>query len=65
MALSWWCLRGLLMQIRSTLNGGLAEVDDEFAAQLIEAGGWEAADKPVRKRRSHKPAPEKEPQNEE
>lgn len=52
------------MQIRSTLNGGIAEVDDDFAAELINAGGWEAADKPVRKRRS-KSAPVEEPKTEE
>ena len=55
------------MQIRSIQNGGLAEVSDEFGAELIEAGGWEAADKPVRKTRTPrpKPAPVEEPENEE
>lgn len=55
------------MQIRSILNGGLAEVSDEFAAELIAAGGWEAAEKPERKRQAPKPkpAPVEEPENEE
>ncbi len=45
--------------IRSALNGGLAEVDEELAKQLIEAGSWVAADeepKPARKPRTRKPA---------
>jgi hypothetical protein len=32
------------MQIRSTINGGVAEVDDEYGKRLIEAGGWEVAE---------------------
>ncbi|AXH48793.1 hypothetical protein SEA_STEAMY_18 [Mycobacterium phage Steamy] len=32
------------MKIRSTLNGGVAEVDDDYAERLIEAGGWEVAE---------------------
>ncbi|ASW31364.1 head-to-tail connector protein [Mycobacterium phage Lokk] len=58
------------MKIRSTINGGLAEVDDDYAAELIAGGNWEAADapKPARKPRSPrtpKPAPEEEPKSEE
>ena len=57
------------MKIRSTLNGGVAEVDDVFGKQLIEAGGWEAADapaeKPVRKPRVRKPAAAEETKSEE
>ncbi|WKW87232.1 hypothetical protein SEA_CHARGERPOWER_17 [Mycobacterium phage Chargerpower] len=30
------------MFIRSALNGGLCEVDEEFAAQLIASGQWVA-----------------------
>ncbi|UJD20857.1 hypothetical protein SEA_ZIMMER_19 [Mycobacterium phage Zimmer] len=44
------------MQIRSTINGGLAEVDDDYAERLIDAGGWEVAEalapKPKRIRRT-------------
>ncbi|AOZ61258.1 hypothetical protein SEA_DARTHPHADER_18 [Mycobacterium phage DarthPhader] len=45
------------MQIRCTLNGGVAEVDDELAERLIKTSGWEAADalpapKPKRIRRT-------------
>ncbi|QBJ00206.1 hypothetical protein SEA_PHARAOH_17 [Mycobacterium phage Pharaoh] len=46
------------MQIRSTINGGVAEVDDDYAERLIEAGGWELAEaltaphKPRRARRT-------------
>ncbi|QBP31042.1 hypothetical protein SEA_REFUGE_20 [Mycobacterium phage Refuge] len=45
------------MQIRSTINGGVAEVDDDYAERLIEAGGWEVAEalthtKPKRIRRT-------------
>ncbi|ASR86126.1 head-to-tail connector protein [Mycobacterium phage BobSwaget] len=58
------------MKIRSTINGGLAEVDDDFAVELIAAGAWEAVDapKPARKPRSPrtpKPAPAEEPKSEE
>lgn len=37
--------------IRNLLNDGLAEVDDELAKTLVEAGTWVKADAPVRKRR--------------
>ncbi|EHB44148.1 hypothetical protein MycrhDRAFT_6898 [Mycolicibacterium rhodesiae JS60] len=48
------------MLIRSTYNGGLADVDDESAARLIEGGSWvaegdyvpPAAEKPKRIRRT-------------
>jgi len=53
-----------MAQIRNTLNGGIAEVDEELAAELIAAGSWEAADKPVRQRRT-KTAPVEEHQDEE
>lgn len=57
------------MKIRSVLNGGVAEVDDEFGKQLIEAGSWEADEAkaaPVRKPRApRKPAPVEEPKSEE
>lgn len=44
------------MQIRSTLNGGTAEVDDEFSAALIESGQWVPADAPIKKRRTRRTA---------
>ncbi|KZM68836.1 DUF7302 family protein [Nocardia terpenica] len=45
-------------QIRHRINGGLAEVDDEFADRLVEAGTWElATPKPARRRT---PAPKTE-----
>lgn len=55
------------MEIRSTLNGGHAEVDDSYAERLIASGAWEAvtaAPKPVRKARAKK-APVEEPKSEE
>lgn len=30
--------------LRSTLNGGVAEIGDEFAPALIESGNWVDAD---------------------
>ena len=38
--------------LRSTLNGGVAEVGDEFAPALIESGHWVHADEPVKKARA-------------
>jgi hypothetical protein len=49
------------MFIRSALNGGLAEVDDEFGKELIAAGSWIAdgeEPKVARKPRARKPAAE-------
>ena len=43
------------MIVKCVLNGGLAEIDDEAAAELIATGGWVAASdevKPVRKARA-------------
>lgn len=55
------------MIVRQILNGGVAEVDDEFGAELIAGGGWvvhgEAA--PARKPRARKTAPVEETQVEE
>ncbi|AMO43986.1 head-tail connector protein [Mycobacterium phage Bactobuster] len=60
------------MRIKSTTNGGFAEVDDEYGQRLIDAGGWEVAEaldapKPARKPRApkSKPAPKQEPKSEE
>ncbi|BBC43576.1 hypothetical protein PBI_AN9_20 [Mycobacterium phage AN9] len=59
------------MRIRSTINGGVARVDDEYGQRLIAAGGWEVAEaltaKPARKQRARKtkPAPAQEPTTEE
>ncbi|KRD08575.1 hypothetical protein ASE48_08390 [Mycobacterium sp. Root265] len=39
------------MQIRSTLNGGTAEVSDEFAEKLIETGQWVSGDTPIKPKR--------------
>lgn len=47
------------MKIRSALNGGLAEVDDEYGKELIASGQWVAdgdAVKPARKPRTRKAA---------
>jgi hypothetical protein len=47
------------MKIRNKSNHGIAEVGDELGQRLIEAGVWEAADKPVRRggrRATQKPA---------
>jgi len=55
------------MIIKSALNGGLAEVDDEFGKELLEGGQWlpvDAEPKAVRKPRTRKPAVE-EPKPEE
>jgi hypothetical protein len=32
------------MIVKCVLNGGLAEIDDDAAAELIATGGWVAAD---------------------
>ena len=54
------------MKIRSKVNGGVAEVSDEFGAKLIKAGDWTAADAPVAARKPRtKKAPVEEPQDEE
>lgn len=55
------------MQIRAIFNGGLVEVDDEYAAELIATGEYEPADKPTRKRAATKTktAPVEEPKTEE
>ena len=48
------------MIIKSALNGGLAEVDEEFATQLIAGGEWVAVDaepKAERKPRTRKAPP--------
>ncbi|AFI24926.1 hypothetical protein [Mycobacterium phage SWU1] len=50
------------MRIQSTLNGGFAEVSEEFAKQLIATGGWKVPRKP--RNTKTKTAPE-EPKNEE
>jgi F0F1-type ATP synthase epsilon subunit len=40
------------MQIRSTINGGIAECEDELFETLLETGHWVAAsDAPVKKKR--------------
>lgn len=46
------------MKIRHKVNGGLAEVSENYADALIATGVWERADapKPVRKRRPRKRA---------
>lgn len=38
--------------VRSLLNGGVAEVDDETAKTLVESGHWVAAEAPAVKRRT-------------
>lgn len=39
--------------LKSVLNGGVAEVGDEFAPALIESGHWVSADEaPVKKTRA-------------
>ncbi|AZS08221.1 hypothetical protein PBI_IRONMAN_19 [Mycobacterium phage IronMan] len=57
------------MKLRSTINGGFAEVSDEDAPQMIASGWFEAveAPKPARKPRApkSKPAPKQEPKSEE
>ncbi|QFG10388.1 head-tail connector protein [Mycobacterium phage Anthony] len=57
------------MLIKSTLNGGLAEVDPEYAERLIADGSWESAEKPARKKPGpkpkSKPAPTQEPSTQE
>lgn len=48
------------MIVKSALNGGLAEVDDELGARLVESGQWLAHGevvKPARKPRTVKPKP--------
>lgn len=46
------------MIVKNSLNNGLAEVDDELGAKLVESGSWTAYDgaeaKPVRKTRVRK-----------
>lgn len=56
------------MLIRSTLNGGLADVEPADAATLISGGGWEAVEgnpKPPRRARAAKSVPAPEPKHEE
>ncbi|ALF00884.1 head-tail connector protein [Mycobacterium phage Serenity] len=61
------------MRIQSTANGGFADVDSEYAEQLIASGLFKAveAPKPARKAPAKKtapktkPAPAEEPKNEE
>ncbi|QCG76872.1 hypothetical protein SEA_XIANYUE_17 [Mycobacterium phage XianYue] len=61
------------MRIRSTINGGFADVDPDYAEQLIASGLFEAVaePKPARKAPAKKaaprtkPAPAQEPKNEE
>lgn len=38
--------------VRSLLNGGVAEVDDETAKTLVESGHWVAGDAPAPKKRT-------------
>ncbi|AAC18458.1 hypothetical protein SEA_LAKES_20 [Mycobacterium phage Lakes] len=51
------------MRIQSTVNGGFAEVSDEYAQRLIAAGGWKRPRKP--RTTKPKPAPKQEPATEE
>jgi hypothetical protein len=54
--------------LRSALNGGVAEVDDETAVKLIESGHWvKASSAPTKPRatRARKAAPVEEPKPEE
>ncbi|ASZ75183.1 head-to-tail connector [Mycobacterium phage MissWhite] len=58
------------MKLRSTINGGYADVDPECAERMIASGYFEAVvktpPKPARKTRSRKTkAAPKEPNNEE
>ncbi|AHG23799.1 head-tail connector protein [Mycobacterium phage EagleEye] len=60
------------MQIRSTINGGVAEVEDALGERLISLGGWESAEdkpKPARKspakKAAAKTAPAQEPSTQE
>ncbi|ACE79945.1 hypothetical protein Pukovnik_19 [Mycobacterium phage Pukovnik] len=55
------------MRIRSTVNGGFADVDPDYAKQLIDSGLFEAVEKPVAKApaKRTKPAPKQEPKTEE
>jgi hypothetical protein len=59
------------MFVQYVLNGGVAEVDDEFGAELVASGSWVVngeAVKPARKPRAARaetPAPVEEPQPEE
>ncbi len=60
------------MRIQSTTNGGFAEVDPDYAEQLISAGLFKAVEaaKPARKAPARKAAPRtkpapQEPKNEE
>lgn len=42
------------MQIRSTINGGSAEVDEALAERLIATGHWESAEAPAKRKRRTK-----------
>lgn len=42
------------MKIRSAANGGTAEVTDDLAERLIATGSWEAADAPVKPKRTRR-----------
>ncbi|QGJ87746.1 hypothetical protein SEA_LEOGANIA_19 [Mycobacterium phage Leogania] len=61
------------MRIRSTVNGGFADVDPDYAEQLIASGLFAAVEppKPARKAPARKaapktqPAPKQEPKTEE
>ncbi|QJD50221.1 hypothetical protein SEA_IWOKEUPLIKEDIS_18 [Mycobacterium phage Iwokeuplikedis] len=52
------------MRIRSTVNGGFADVDPDYAEQLIASGLFEAVEKPVAKapaKKTTRPAPKQGP----
>jgi hypothetical protein len=58
------------MFVQYVLNGGVAEVDDDFGAELIASGAWVVNGEAVKSRkpraaRAEKPAPAEEPQPEE
>lgn len=40
------------MQIRNVLNGGVAEVGEEYAQELLDSGYWVSGDAPAPKRRA-------------
>jgi hypothetical protein len=56
-----------MASIRSLLNGGVAEVDDETAVKMIESGHWVKADSVPAKARATRArkAPVEEPKSEE
>ncbi len=56
-----------MASIKSLLNGGVAEVDDETAARLVESGHWVKADSVTSKTRATRArkAPVEEPKPEE